>query len=309
MDIAALIARHSPRFRMVLADIGSAGGLHGRWRGVRGLVNGVLFEPREGGEVRREGGDTIHPVGLGQAAGEATLNVTALPNMSSTLEPNAVLLQTFAKKGGHTLIVERMTMQVDTLDAVAEREGLRIDAIKVDTQGSELEILRGAADCLKNSVIVAEVEVSFFQRYSGQALCGDVVAFMAEQGFELIDLYRLKRYRRLNAAGIGNRSLGAGQRAGRLAYGDAIFLLREDRLRDRIQAAEPAMAEAIVLRSVLAMIVYGKPDMAAHLFDQFQSHVGAPLRAPLASWFAALGKRRPRAGVLHHLFDYLARHV
>lgn len=309
MDLASLIARLSPGFRIALADIGSAGGLHGRWRAVRSVVDGVLFEPREGGAVRREGADTIYPIGLGPAAGTATLNVTALPNMSSTLAPNADLLKTFAKKGAHTEITERIEMKVEALDAVAAREGQRIDAIKVDTQGSELEILRGAVDCLRNSVIVAEVEVSFFQRYAGQALCGDVVAFMAEQGFELIDLYRLKRYRRLNAAGIGNRSLGGGQRAGRLAYGDAIFFLREDRLLTRIAAAEPALAEATALRAVLALMVYGKPDMAAHLFDKLTPFLGEPLRGPLASWFERLGKRKPRAGVFHHVFDYLARRV
>lgn len=309
MTLASLIARFPPEFRIVLADIGSAGGLHGRWKAVRPVVSGVLFEPREGGEVRREGRDTIYPIGLGEAAGVATLNITALPNMSSTLKPNADLLRSFAKKGKHTQVTETIDMTVDSLDAIAAREGLRIDALKVDTQGSELGILHGARDCLRHSAVMAEVEVSFFHRYQSQAVVGDVLQFMTEQGFELIDLYRLKRYRRLNAAGIGNLSLGGGQRAGRLAYGDAIFFLREDHLLARIEGADAIAGEAIALRSILAMMVYGKPDMAAHLFDKTRAAIREPWRSQLSAWFERVGKRPLRTGLLHHAFDYLARHV
>lgn len=307
MSLASLIARFPPDFEIVLADVGSAGGLHGRWQGARAVVSGVLFEPREGGEVRREGRDTVYPIGLGEGAGTATLNLTALPNMSSTLQPDADLLQTFAKKGEHTRITGTIEMPVDSLDAIAARDGLRIDAIKVDTQGSELGILQGARQCLQGSVVMAEVEVSFFHRYREQAVLGDIVGFMGDHGFELIDLYRLKRYRRRNAARIGNLSLGSGQRAGRLAYGDAHFCLREDVLRSRL--ANAGDAEGTVLRSVLATMIYGKPDMAAYLFDTFGAAVREPWRAEIAAWFSRLGKRPLRTGVLHHVFDYLGRRV
>lgn len=309
MSLTSLIAKLPQGFEIVLADIGSAGGLHGRWQAARPVVSGVLFEPREGGQVRREGRDTIYPIGLGEAEGMARLNLTALVNMSSTLRPNASLLQSFAKKGKHTEITGTIDMQVDTLDAIAVRDALRIDAIKVDTQGSELGILKGARRCLHASVVMAEVEVSFFHRYEGQALLGDIVSFMADQGFELIDLYRLKRYRRANAAGVGNTSLGGGQRAGRLAYGDAIFFLREDALAARIAAASEAEAEAIALRAIVAMTIYGKPDMAAHWLDTFGAAIREPSRAALAAWFNRLAGRPLRTGVLHHAFDWLARRV
>lgn len=310
MTITSLLRLLPPDLRIVLADVGSAGGLHGRWLAVRPIVSGLLFEPREGGAVRHEGSDTIYPLALGAAAGKAVLNVTALPNMSSTLKPNRALLDSFAKKPAHTRIVETVEMPVDTMDSLAAREGRRIDAVKIDTQGSELEILNGARDCLETSVLMAEVEVSFFQRYEGQALLCDIAAFMAERGFDLIDLYRLKRYRRANVAGIGNLSLGGGQRAGRLAYGDAIFVLRQDPLLQRIAAApSPEEAEALALKAVIALIVYGKPDMASYLFDVVAHAVREPLRGRLQGWLTGVAKRPLRTGVLHHVFDYMARRV
>lgn len=295
--------------QIVLADVGSAGGVHKRWKPVRPIVSALLFEPREGGETQQQGRDTIFPIALGPQAGRATLNVTALPNMSSTLPPNRALLETFRKKGAHTRITSTFDMPVDTLDAVAARSGRTVDAIKVDTQGSELSILQGAAQCLSGSVIVAEVEVSFFQRYEGQALAWDVVAFMESQGFELLELSRLKRYRRLNAAGVGNRSMGGGQRAGRLAYGDALFFLEESRLLNRIDGLPPVDGEALALKAIVALLVYGKPDMAAHLFDRTRHVVAPARRGPLETYFASLARGPFRAGVVHHVLDYLARHV
>lgn len=310
MKIDCVLRKFPSDFRMVLADVGSAGGLHGRWKPLRSVITALLFEPRDDlSEIRRIGNDIVFPIGLAPRTGRSVLNITALANMSSSLEPDAERLASYAKKGDHTRIVDRFEMPVDRLDAVLEREGITLDAIKVDTQGSELGILEGARNALETSVLMAEVEVSFFGRYREQALVWDIVAHMHALGFELLDLSRLKRYRRRNSAGIGNLSLGGGQRAGRLAYGDAIFFLREDVLERRLASALPDEAQAMVLKTVLGLLVYGKPDMAAHLFDRFGRFVAAPVHCGVAEWFGRMGRRTRGSGILHHAFDYLARHV
>lgn len=305
MTLKPVLRACPPGFEITLADIGSAGGLKDRWAPARSIVSAMLFEPRDGGEPRKMGRDTLYPVALGPQPGRATLNLTALPNMSSTLRPNAPLLGTFRKKGAHTQLTGTLDMPVDTLDAIAAREGRRIDAIKVDTQGSELGILEGARACLAGSVILAEIEVSFFERYEGQALLRDVEGFMAAQGFDLLDLYRLKRYRRLNRLGVGNISLGGGQRAGRLAYGDALFFLAEDRLMERIRA----QGEPLALKAIVSLLVYGKADMAARLFEESADLFEPRRRDRLRRYFRAIGRRFLRGGGVHHLLDYLARHV
>ena len=309
MKLTSFIERLPADFRIALADVGSAGGLHRRWASARPIVSGLLFEPREGGEIRRVGQDTVYPIGLGPAEGRATLHVTAMANMSSTLEPNADELRKYLKKPTHAQVEGSLEMDVVPLDALAEREGLRIDALKVDTQGSELGILQGARACLSRSAVIAEVEVSFFQRYRDQPLFCDVAAFMAECGYQLIDLYRLKRYRWANSFAIANLSLGAGQRAGRLAYGDAIFFLGQGELQARLDSAAPEEAERIALCATMALLVYGKADMAAHVWDAVRERVREPWRAQLSRRFDRLGRRPTGSGVLHHLADYLARHV
>ena len=294
-----------PGFEIVLADVGSAGGLKGRWAPARLVVSAMLFEPRDGGEPRREGRDMLYPFALGPEPGRATLNLTALPNMSSTLQPNAELLDGFRKKGAHTAVTGTIEMPVDTLDAIAAREGRHVDAIKVDTQGSELGILEGARSCLSRSILIAEIEVSFFERYRGQALFRDIEAFMSGFGFELIDLYRLKRYRRLNSSGVGNISLGAGQRAGRLAYGDAFFMLGEDRLLERIAAG----GEDAAMKAIISLLVYGKADIAASVFDRSADRFDPKRREAVGGYLRSLGRQAVRRNSLHHLIDYIARNV
>lgn len=305
MSVASFLELWPEGLELVLADVGSAGGLKDRWRPARAAVSALLFEPRDGGEPRRVGRDMLYPVALGPEAGRATLNVTALSNMSSTLRPNRALLETYRKKGEHTRITGTLEMPVDTLDAVVARDGRSVDAIKVDTQGSELDILKGARGALRDSIFLAEVEVSFFERYEGQPLFRDIEGFMREARFELLDLYRLKRYRRRNSADIANLSLGSGQRAGRLSYGDALFFRAEGPLLERV-AAE---GESFALRAILGLLVYGKPDMAAHLFDRAADVFSPARREKAERYFSGLAAQRIRGRKLHGLLDRLARRV
>lgn len=296
-------------FNLTLADIGSAGGLQGRWIPARRYVAAMLFEPREDGAVRRVGRDTIYPTALSAQPGRETLNITALANMSSTLVPNGELLSTFRKKGPHVEVVDRLELQVDMLDHVCARDGRSVDAMKVDTQGSELAILKGGEQTLESSVLLAEVEISFLQRYKDQPLAGEIFSYMADRGFDLIEIHRPKRYRAKNLSNVANLSLGRGQRAGRLAYADAIFFIEERRLFERLAREPAADAETTALRAMVSLLVYGKADMAARLFDLTGDYLDPRRRAAFARYFQSLGRRKLRSNLAHHAIDYLARHV
>lgn len=313
MSVAAMLRMLPPGMELVLADVGSAGGLKSRWRDAAPVVRALLFDPREDASAPpiRKGREIYFPFGLGKAPGTARLNITELGNMSSMLLPNAELLKTFRKKGTHTAVTSTWDMPVDTLDNIAARETIQVDVLKVDTQGSELDILEGAQACLRNSVFLAEVEVSFLQRYLGQPLCHDITGYMAARGFELVDLYRLKRYRHLNRSRVGNVGMGAGQRAGRLAYGDAVFMLREDILMPRLAALPQPDAQGLALKVMLALMIYGKADTAARFFDLTAERIEADTRAKLGRYFKRLGGNGALIGRrgLHLILDYLARQV
>ncbi len=283
-----LIAALPPNFFLTLVDVGSAGGLHRRWQNLRPLLSAILFDPREtaaNGLIGR-GQVRVYPVALGPEAGEADLHVTALANMSSFLRPDPDAFARYRKKGADARVVGTETVPVETLDALANADGFKPHVIKVDTQGSELMVLAGAESSLQSTVL-AEIEVSFFERYVGQPLFADVEGWMKARGFELIELHRLKRYRAANSLGIRRPLVGEGQRSGRVAYGDAIFVKQEARILD---AARQDSGLAI-LRAFVALIAYGKADHAAALLDRGRGLIPPKACQGAARALAALNRR------------------
>lgn len=80
-----------------------------------------------------------------------------------------------------------------TLDFFTSQHGINfIDFIKLDTQGSELNVLKGAQRLLNEraiSLIYAEVE--FQEIYQGQCLYHELAAFLGHYGFQLYSLYNI----------------------------------------------------------------------------------------------------------------------
>ena len=265
MGARRLISALPADFFLTVIDVGSAGGLHKRWKPFEPILSAVLFEPREGGTVwgsLGRGQSRTYPVALGDSAGEAELHITRLANMSSFLKPDAEVFGRYRKKGADARVVATEKVPVDRFDTLAQADGIRPDVLKVDTQGSELLVLKGAQQSL-SSVLVAEIEVSFFRRYVGQPVFAEIEAWMNQRGFELIELHRLKRYRAANSLGIRQPLLGGTQRSGRVAYGDAIFMRSPDAI---LETARKDGGES-VLKAMVALLTYGKADHAAALLD------------------------------------------
>jgi FkbM family methyltransferase len=78
--------------------------------------------------------------------------------------------------------------RIVTLDSLtAEHPGFRADLVKLDVQGYELEVLAGA-EALLGSTELFILETSLFSSSRRLPSTRDVVAFMAEKGYELYDI-------------------------------------------------------------------------------------------------------------------------
>lgn len=309
-SVRSMLSALPEDYSLTLADIGSAGGLKERWSPVAARVNALLFEPRESGDGSVQSGrNRIFPVALGAAAGTATLNITKMVNMSSLRQPNMALLGKIRKRCVQATVVSQQPVAIDTLDALLEREHLQVDALKIDTQGTELEILTGAQQALQHSVVLAEVEVSFIERYIGQATAATMITWMQEREFQLIEIYRPKRYRFLNSSDIGNAGIGGGHRAGQLAFADAVFALTSDGFIRRRQLLSREAAGRSLISMLVSLVVYGKIDMAAAWFDQHEDLLEPGQRTPLRQWFGRWRRAHIGRGGLHHVVDYIARKI
>ena len=91
-----------------------------------------------------------------------------------------------AAYAGDALVSTRHLTQ--RLDSLVEQRGWPLpDFIKLDTQGSELDILRGAPLCLDH-VRGLQIECNLQQYNEGAPLFADVLEFMNLNGFRLYDL-------------------------------------------------------------------------------------------------------------------------
>jgi FkbM family methyltransferase len=296
-----------PDVDLTLADVGSIGGLHHRWRQLANHLITINFDPLD----KRPGNSRALnlPVLLGDEEGEGILKVTRRASMSSILDPNADFYSPFWRKADDIVVTETIGARMDTLDAVMAREGLSPDALKVDVQGGEGAVLDGAKETLRRSVILAEIECSFAERYTGQRTFDEVMALMRENGFGLLDLRRLKRYRYRNSAGVDDPSLGHGMRAGRIAFCDAIFILEPGALWQRIEQGGNGNDRYLGLKAILLFLTYGKADLASATFDRCRESIPSPAREAFADFFASLKGDGGWRNRLHQRFDVWSRRV
>lgn len=175
-----------------LVDVGARWGAESSWWDLGDLVKYVGFEP-DAKECERlnqlSGGEAKYvPYGLGAIRGQVPLYITQAPASSSLYPPDQELVTRFPQLVAHRLVREEH-VSVTRLDDWWESQGRPwVGFIKIDTQGSELDILRGGTQALRGALGV-EVEVEFSPLYVSQPLFSDVDSFLRSQGFSLWTLH------------------------------------------------------------------------------------------------------------------------
>ncbi len=179
-----------PGFATVL-DVGASRGqfaLFAARRFPRAEIH--CFEPLPGpaADLRSVLADRVvlHRTAVGSSTGMATINVSARDDSSSLLTIGDRQRAEFPGTGAESTIEVPLTTLDDALPTAPSRPCL----LKIDVQGLELEVLKGAAGTLP-SVDAALVECSFVELYEGQALAGDVIEHLRDAGLELAGVHEV----------------------------------------------------------------------------------------------------------------------
>lgn len=121
----------------------------------------------------------LNRMAIGSAEKDAIFYVTDREDSSSLLPPGAGQKTAFG-----VAAVDYIDVQVRPLEKVIDLATLaRPLMLKIDVQGSELDVLRGISALDKVDFIY--VELSFIELYDGQALFEDVRSYLVERGFIL----------------------------------------------------------------------------------------------------------------------------
>lgn len=144
------------------------------------------FEPLQSeGKVYRQVfvGDpkvTLHEMALGETSGTAEMHLSRRADSSSLLPIGDMQSKLFPS----TDEIGTLKVRIATLDELQDVWGTARKALlKLDVQGFELSVLKGARQALKNCAFVY-AECSEIPLYTGQALFPEVSAFLAGEGFK-----------------------------------------------------------------------------------------------------------------------------
>lgn len=175
-------------------DVGASRGqfalfARSRFRGAKIVCFEPLPEARAtASRVLDDDDITLHGVALGVSSGQTELHVSARDDSSSLLPIGSQQVNMFP--GTHE--TGTITVRVERLEKYLDDTIVRPCLLKLDVQGMELEVLRGAGPKLAH-VDEVFVEVSFIELYTGQALAGDVIGYLAEHGLRLVDVHSVVR--------------------------------------------------------------------------------------------------------------------
>jgi FkbM family methyltransferase len=147
---------------------------------------------------------TVVPCAIGCCEGSGTMHITEASEGSSLL-PIAGAPGAF---GSWTKPVDSVAVTVRRLDLVAAELGIAsAEIVKIDTQGLDLEVLRGAGDLLRPQVLRAVlVEMCFHTFYDGQGAPHEIFRLMESRGYRPIAMYA-----------------GSRESSGRLHWADVLF--------------------------------------------------------------------------------------
>lgn len=131
----------------------------------------------------------VEACALGSVAGSTNFNIMANSEFSSFLSPKDDKTAAF---GGANKVTRTVNVEVKTLDDVipalrAER-GARNIYLKLDTQGFDLEVLKGARESL-DTISGLQSEMSVLPIYDGMPKYGDVIAYLEQRGFVISGMF------------------------------------------------------------------------------------------------------------------------
>jgi FkbM family methyltransferase len=166
------------------ANAGQYGSLLREW-GYRGRI--VSFEPLSAPHARLEARAAADPawrvaprMALGERDGEAMIEVSAEPDMSSIL-PQTELLRQISPS---SKVIGHERVPIHRLDGLAA-DYLEPDErafLKIDTQGFEAQILAGARRLLPR-LLGVQLEMSLVRCYEGERDFRELMADLADAGF------------------------------------------------------------------------------------------------------------------------------
>lgn len=245
---------------VTLLDVGAANGVYDRWTAFQKHINYFAVEPDQRSSESLLSSDSDSPYNsqtlikraLWHTKGEVTLNLCRKPMASSMYTPNREFFNIFQDPERND-IVDKVKIECETLDEIAKQANKTFDVIKLDVQGAELDVLKGATASLPSAIAI-DIEVELCELYLGQPLFDQIFNFLRNSGLEFIDFTFLYRWSPDQYNGIGQAT-----------FGDALFMLAPEKV--AVSGSETAINKFAVIAAI-----YERGDLILRLSNALKDH-------------------------------------
>ena len=122
---------------------------------------------------------------LSNISGNANFNISSSPDNSSMLAPTNLNLSLYSQ----TKLVDSCSVKTDTLSSFAHLYLGSCTLLKIDVQGSELQVLKGLKKSDYLSIYYIYIEVSDCELYEGQASRDELTKYLASFGYKPISFH------------------------------------------------------------------------------------------------------------------------
>jgi len=249
----------------VFCDVGARWGLEEPFKSYRDCVDVISFEPdqEEYEELsnKKMNRDLVLPYALYSEEKIINLNLTKARGCSSIYKPNISFLNKFPDVERFD-VEETEEVQATTFDTLFKHQIIQqLDFIKLDTQGTELDILRGGEKLINDNIIGLQIEVEFKQMYNGQPVFSEIDHYIRNK-FEL-ELFDIRKacWKYIEGRGIGPSK-------GQLIFGDALYFRNPFELPNWCSQFGEEEAKNKVIMACFMGMIYGYPDYSLCILER-----------------------------------------
>lgn len=256
-----------------ILDAGARYGMHPSWRSFGGDLKYLAFEPdaEEAERLRRNNRNKSFEVieaALYNQAGEFDFNLLVHRGMSSMLVPDLESEAFKDLKPGLGEIEKVIKITTQTIDHFTARNGWSVDFLKVDTEGTEHEVIEGAGATIDAGVLGIRSSVNFNPAFHNQTLFSTTHDYLVGKGFMLLNIdYFGFGYPKLGLFKKPDPNLPEPGRYGVLVGCDAVWLRRPRGLKSLF--GERTAYEAATLKLASFCLHNNAPDVAVDILSSF----------------------------------------
>lgn len=261
--------------RTVVLDVGARYGMHPSWREYKGRLHYLMFEPDsvEANRLRQQLDQNVFSIfetALDKNEGERSFYLLKHRGLSSFLKPD-LNSECFRRlKPGQAEIEQEIKLKTQTIDRLMARENMRADFLKVDTEGTEHDVIEGASEQLDQFVLGVRSSCNFQPCFIGQKLFSETHDYLLKKGFILLNLdYRGYGYPRLGLFRKPDPIEPEDFRYGMLVAADGVWIRRPEWCSARYEN-DPELHDLSILKLAAFCMLNSAPDVG---IDILREHV------------------------------------